>query len=287
MSLYISKGNSGMNTHPAFAADNVAVITGAADGIGLAAAKRYAAMGLKVCMADIDADRLAEATAAIEGAMAIPTDSSDLEQVQALQQQVLSAHGRVDVLMNNAGIGRPTSSWTEYENWRDVLNVNLWGAINGVQVFTQGMIDQATPGLIINTGSKQGITSPPGNPAYNVSKAAIKALTEALQHDLRNTANCQLSAHLLVPGFTYTGMMRQWLPEKPAGAWTAEQVVEFLVDGVTRGDFYILCPDNDVDRATDNKRMEWAMGDLVHNRPPLSRWHPDYSEAFAAFMAAD
>jgi NAD(P)-dependent dehydrogenase (short-subunit alcohol dehydrogenase family) len=287
MSLYISKGNSGMNTHPAFAADNVAVITGAADGIGLAAAKRYAAMGLKVCMADIDADRLAEATAAIEGAMAIPTDSSDLEQVQALQQQVLSAHGRVDVLMNNAGIGRPTSSWTEYENWRDVLNVNLWGAINGVQVFTQGMIDQATPGLIINTGSKQGITSPPGNPAYNVSKAAIKALTEALQHDLRNTANCQLSAHLLVPGFTYTGMMRQWLPEKPAAAWTAEQVVEFLVDGVTRGDFYILCPDNDVDRATDNKRMEWAMGDLVHNRPPLSRWHPDYSEAFAAFMAAD
>jgi NAD(P)-dependent dehydrogenase (short-subunit alcohol dehydrogenase family) len=276
-----------MNTHPAFAAGNIAVITGAADGIGLAAAKHYADMGLKVCMADIDADRLGEAAATINGAMAIATDSSNLEQVQALREQVLSAHGQVNVLMNNAGIGRPSSSWTEYENWQDVLNVNLWGAINGVQTFTQGMIDQAMPGLIINTGSKQGITSPPGNPAYNVSKAAIKALTEALQHDLRNQADCQLSAHLLVPGFTYTGMMRQWLPEKPAGAWTPEQVVTFLVDGVNAGDFYILCPDNDVDRATDNKRMEWAMGDLIHNRPPLSRWHPDYSEAFAAFMTPD
>jgi NAD(P)-dependent dehydrogenase (short-subunit alcohol dehydrogenase family) len=276
-----------MNTHPAFAAGNVAVITGAADGIGLAAAQGFAAMGLKVCMADIDADRLGEAAATINGAMAIATDSSNLEQVQALREQVLSAHGQVNVLMNNAGIGRPSSSWTEYENWQDVLNVNLWGAINGVQTFTQGMIDQAMPGLIINTGSKQGITSPPGNPAYNVSKAAIKALTEALQHDLRNQADCQLSAHLLVPGFTYTGMMRQWLPEKPAGAWTPEQVVTFLVDGVNAGDFYILCPDNDVDRATDNKRMEWAMGDLIHNRPPLSRWHPDYSEAFAAFMTPD
>lgn len=276
-----------MNTHPALAAGNVAVITGAADGIGLAAAQRYAAMGLKVCMADIDTDKLDQAAAAIDGATAITTDSSDLEQVQALREQVLSIHGQVDLLMNNAGIGRPTTSWTEYENWRDVLNVNLWGAINGVQTFAAGMIDQGTAGLIINTGSKQGITSPPGNPAYNVSKAAVKALTEALQHDLRNTPNCKLSAHLLVPGFTYTGMMRRWLPEKPDAAWTPEQVVEFMLESVGNGDFYIICPDNDVNRATDNKRMEWAMGDLIENRQPLSRWHPDYSEVFEAFMAGD
>jgi NAD(P)-dependent dehydrogenase (short-subunit alcohol dehydrogenase family) len=145
----------------------------------------------------------------------------------------------------------------------------LWGVINGVHTFTANMIAQGTPALIINTGSKQGITCPPGNPAYNVSKAAIKAATESLQHELRNTENCMITAHLLVPGFTYTGMIRQFLPERPDDAWTSEQVVEFMVQSVTRGDFYILCPDNDITREVDNKRMAWAMGDLVENRPPL------------------
>ncbi len=272
-----------MNTHPAFTAGNVAVITGAADGIGLAAAQHCAAIGMKACMADIDADKLQQAASTIDGALAIPTDSSDLAQMQALREQVLFAHGQVDVLMNNAGIGVPTTSFGEYDNWRTLLEVNLWGVINGVQVFTQGMIEQGTAGLIINTGSKQGITSPPGNPAYNVSKAAVRSLTESLQHELRNTPQCAISAHLLVPGFTYTGMMRRWLPEKPDGAWTSEQVVDFMLDSLSAGDFYIICPDNDVDRATDNKRMAWAMGDLIENRPPLSRWHADYEESFAAY----
>ena len=112
----------------------------------------------------------------------------------------------------------------------------------------------------------------------------MKAVTEALQHNLCNTENCQVSAHLLVPGFTYTGMMRRFLPEKPDGAWTAEQVIDFLLESVGRGDFYVLCPDNDVSREVDERRIEWAMGDLIENRPPLSRWHPEYKEAFEAFM---
>jgi short-subunit dehydrogenase len=146
------------------------------------------------------------------------------------------------------------------------------------------MIDRGSPGLIINTGSKQGITSPPGNPAYNVSKAGVKAVTEALQHSLRNTEGCRVEAYLLVPGFTYTGMMKAVLPEKPASAWTPDQVVELMLASVERGEFYILCPDNDVTREMDSKRIAWTAGDLIENRPPLSRWHPDYKDAFAAFM---
>jgi NAD(P)-dependent dehydrogenase (short-subunit alcohol dehydrogenase family) len=274
-----------MNIHPAFAAGNVAVITGAADGIGLAAATRFSALGMRVCMADIDADKLHAAAAGIDSAMAIPTDVANRAQVDSLRHGVFETWGRVDVLMNNAGTGRPSSGWDHYENWQAVLGVNLWGVINGVQAFTGAMLEQGTPGLIINTGSKQGITTPPGNPAYNVSKAGVKALTEALQHELRNTPDCRLSAHLLVPGFTWTGMIRRVIAEQPAAAWTAAQVVDFLLESVSRGDFYVLCPDNDVDRATDNRRMAWAMGDLIHNRPPLSRWHPDFTAAFEAFMA--
>jgi short-subunit dehydrogenase len=124
----------------------------------------------------------------------------------------------------------------------------------------------------------------PGNPAYNASKSAVKSITEALEHDLRNTEGCQVSAHLLVPGFTYTGLVREFLPEKPDSAWVPDQVVAFMVESLERGDFYILCPDNDVTREMDNKRIAWAMGDLIEARPALSRWHPDYLAAFEAFM---
>ena len=93
-----------------------------------------------------------------------------------------------------------------------------------------------------------------------------------------------MTAHLLVPGFTYTGMIRRFMPEQPPGAWAPAQVVAFMVDALGRGDFYILCPDNDVTREMDNKRMAWAMGDIIENRPPLSRWHPEYGDAFKEFV---
>jgi short-subunit dehydrogenase len=165
------------------------------------------------------------------------------------------------------------------------MAVNLWGVINGVHAFTEAMIAQGTDAAIINTGSKQGITNPPGDAAYNVTKAGIKSLTESLAFQLGNIEGCRVSAHLLVPGFTYTGISAQRPEGKPAAAWTSEQVVDEMLAGLGRGDFYILCPDNDVTRAMDEKRMQWAVDDLIKNRPALSRWRAEYKDEFAAWMA--
>ena len=120
--------------------------------------------------------------------------------------------------------------------WRRIIDVNLWGVINGVQTFAPDMIKQGTAAAIVNTGSKQGITCPPGDTAYNVSKAGVKVVTEALAHELRNTEGCRVSAHLLIPGFIFTAMTKGSRTEKPAAAWTPEQVVDFMlaVDGEGR-----------------------------------------------------
>ena len=188
--------------------------------------------------------------------------------------------------MNNAGIQPGSGIFGPAANWQNVIGVNLWGVIHGTQVFVPGMIERGRPGLIINTGSKQGITTPPGDPAYNVAKAGVKAFTEALQHELRNLPGARLSAHLLIPGFVFTGLTAKGRTEKPAAAWTSEQTVYFMIERLSAGDFYILCPDNDVPRHVDERRILWAAGDIVENRPALSRWHRDYADAFAKFMGA-
>jgi NAD(P)-dependent dehydrogenase (short-subunit alcohol dehydrogenase family) len=278
-------------THFAFTAGSVAVVTGGAAGIGLAAAKRFAQLGLRVCIADLGADRLARAAQEVavlaahgaDDVMVVETDVSRVEDLRRLEAAVQKRFGGTDILMNNAGIQPGSALFGPSANWERVLDVNLWGAIRGTQVFVPAMIARGRPGLVINTGSKQGITTPPGDPAYNVSKAGLKAFTEALQHELRNTPGCQLSAHLLIPGFVFTNLAAHGRAEKPAGAWTPEQTVDFMMERLDTGDFYILCPDNDVPRALDERRILWAAGDIVENRPPLSRWHPDYKQAFEAF----
>lgn len=277
-----------MTLHPAIASGNVAVITGGASGIGLAAAKRFAGLGMKVCLADVsdrlDAARAEVAALARDGhVIAVRTDVSRMEDVERLRDAAYGAFGAVHMLMNNAGIGAGGGAFANHDGWRKVMEVNLWGVINGVHAFTQAMIDQGTPGAIVNTGSKQGITCPPGNTAYNVTKAGIKVLTEGLQHELRNMPGCRVTAHLLVPGFTFTGITQGNRAEKPPGAWAADQVVDYAMDRMGAGDFYIICPDNDVSTELDRKRIRWAADDIVNNRPPLSRWHPDYKEEFEAF----
>jgi NAD(P)-dependent dehydrogenase (short-subunit alcohol dehydrogenase family) len=279
-------------SHPALSPHNVAVITGGASGIGLAAALAFVRLGMRVCIADLGEARLSEAAAALTKAapggaasvMTLAADVSQLDDVVRLDAAVRGQFGGTDVLMNNAGIQPGSTLFEAPENWQRILGVNLWGVIHGSQVFAPAMIARGRPGLIINTGSKQGITTPPGDPAYNVSKAGVKAFTEALQHELRNATGDRISARLLIPGFVFTGLTAKGRTEKPAGAWTAEQTVDFMIERVNAGDFYILCPDNDVPRHLDERRILWAAGDIVENRPALSRWHPDYAAAFAAFI---
>jgi NAD(P)-dependent dehydrogenase (short-subunit alcohol dehydrogenase family) len=269
-----------MPQHPALAEGRAAVITGGASGIGLAAAKRFAALGMKICLADLSQEALDQAVEQLSGAtiVTVPTDVSRWEDVQRLKDRAYAAFGEVAVLMNNAGVSAGGGPFDHYESWQRVLSVNLWGVINGVHAFTQAMIDQGTPAAIVNTGSKQGITCPPGNTAYNITKAGVKVLTEGLAHALRNIVGCQVSAHLLVPGSTFTGMTARGRTEKPPGSWMPEQVVDFMVTAMSAGDFYIICPDNDVTRDIDNRRILWAAEDIICNRPALSRWHPDHRD---------
>ncbi|WP_189367688.1 SDR family NAD(P)-dependent oxidoreductase [Mesorhizobium sp. M7A.F.Ca.ET.027.02.1.1] len=275
---------------PALAPGNAAVITGAASGIGLAAAKRLALLGMKIVLADIGGARLDEASRAVsaiagdDAVLAVATDVSKADEVDRLAERAFGAFDGVSLLMNNAGVGdNPGKPWENRDSWKRLLDINFWGVVHGVEAFAPRMLASAGPGLIVNTGSKQGITTPPGNLAYNVSKAGVKTFTEGLSHALRNEPGAHVAAHLLIPGFTFTGLT-EGATEKPAGAWTGEQVVDFMLESLTRGDFYILCPDNEAARPLDEKRMAWAIGDIIENRPALSRWHPDHKDSFAAFM---
>jgi NAD(P)-dependent dehydrogenase (short-subunit alcohol dehydrogenase family) len=280
-----------MPHHPAIAKGRVAVITGAASGIGLAAAEKLAALGMKICLADVAGEALEKAEARVlrQGAhksdvRLVVADVSKPVELARLREVAYGAFGEVGLLMNNAGIGGGGGVFGDTERWRRVLDVNLWGIVNGVQAFGPAMIGQGTPCAIVNTGSKQGITCPPGDTAYNVSKAGVKVVSEALAHELRNTPGCKVSAHLLIPGFTFTGITSGDRSQKPAGAWSADEVIDFMLPAMANGDFYILCPDNEVSRELDNARILWAAQDIAENRPPLSRWHADYIKPFADYL---
>lgn len=270
-----------------FASGRVAVITGAASGIGLATAEFCAKRGMHVALVDLRQDHLDAAVAQLSGISRVAgycVDVKDPDAVHRAAKRIEAEFGPVSVLMANAGIQPGSKMFVADDQWRHILDVNFFGIVNTVTAFSGAMLAAGQPAKILITGSKQGITTPPGDPAYNISKAAVKTYAEALAHELRNRPDCAISVHLLIPGFVWTPLTYSGRSEKPAGAWTPHQTVEFMMAAVAQGDFYILCPDNDVTRALDEQRIAWAAGDIIANRPPLSRWHPDYAAAFTASL---
>lgn len=293
---------------------NTAVITGASSGIGRSAAMYCASKGMNVWLVDIDATELEEAKQAVANAgkkeypqqkiESMVVDVSNHEQVNALADTVFANGGKCHFLMNNAGTGLGGGAMTDMDTVQRVMGVNTYGPINACLAFVSRMKE---PGIIVNTGSKQGITMPPGNLTYNMSKAALKTYTEGLEHELRQDSNRTLRAALLVPGWVNTSIVKKTMRDNAAakgetfdestvpfhegdpakGAWMPSQVVEYMVQELDKGRFYIICPDNDVDRTTDNLRMTWTMQDITQDRPPLSRWHPEYKEQFTAFLEAN
>jgi NAD(P)-dependent dehydrogenase (short-subunit alcohol dehydrogenase family) len=310
---------------------NAAVVTGASSGIGKSACMKFASYGMNVWMIDVDAAELALAQKIVKeqyttaGTTTIPptndsstnintqfvfaevVDVSDYPAMCRLAQQVFDATGKCHIVMNNAGIGMGGDSMTDIKILHKVMDVNTYGPIHGCLAFVPLMKASDEPGIIINTGSKQGITMPPGNLCYNMSKAALKVYTEGLEHEFmaaRTTSHGKLRAVLLIPGWvntsialkanrykaaekgeTYADDQAFFHEEKPhSDAWMPHQVLDFMQTEIDQGRFYIVCPDNDVDREMDNLRMTWTMQDITQNRPPLSRWHPDYKDQFTEYL---
>ncbi|RVU38445.1 SDR family NAD(P)-dependent oxidoreductase [Hwanghaeella grinnelliae] len=268
------------SSHPAVAAGKTAVVTGAASGIGLAACRTFAGLGMNVVMADLTAEDLADASETVAAEAAgtvhpVVADVADYKQIEAIRDWALTRFGAVDLLMNNAVTRVGGGIDGTAEDWHRAMAVNFWGVEGGVRAFLPTMLEQNAPAAIVNVGSKQGITNPPGNLAYNVTKSAVKTYTEGLQHDLRNRSGCKVSAHLLIPGWTTTGKR-----EHKPGAWMPQQVIDFMLAGLASGDFYILCPDDETTAEMDNARILWAARDITENRPPLSRWDPNWKAKF-------
>ena len=270
------------------AAGRVAVITGAAKGIGEALARALAKRGMRLALFDSDGEALERLAQSLGNEpLLVVGDVTNTSDLSRLRDETLERFGDIALLVNNAGISAGAGPWGDLDAWKRQLDVNFGGILSAQHLFVPHLLASDRPSAIVNLGSKEGITTPPGNAAYSVAKAAVKVLTEQLAHELLKETNGRVSAHLLVPGYTWTPMNAAHKPAgsvKPEEAWTSAELVDYFLDRLLQDDFYVICPDNTVTSAIDAKRIQWAANDMIENRPALSRWHPHWKDRFAEWM---
>ena len=245
----------------------VAVITGAASGIGRALAERCVREGMKAVLADVEVEALAKTEASLKASgatvLAVPTDVSQARDVAALAQKTLQVFGAVHLLFNNAGVATEAAIWeSSLDDWEWVVGVNLWGVIHGVRAFVPLMLAQDTECHIVNTASMAGLVSGPGLGAYKVTKHAVVSLSETLYHELAERG-ARIRVSVLCPGFVNTRIMESArnrpghlapeAPLSPAPAARREalsrlvpagippaQVADAVFAAVRKDQFYIL-----------------------------------------------
>ena len=192
--------------------DKVAVITGAASGIGFGIAERCAQEGMKVVLAGINEENLAQAEEKLRSTggtfLRVKADVSKREDVEVLAQKTLAAFGAVHLLVNNAGVGAGNTVWeSTWEDWEWVINVNLWGVIYGVKIFTPIMLAQNVEAHIVNVASIVGLLSNHPSAPYQVTKHAVVGLTESLYHSLVQQ-EAKVKVSLLCPGWVKTSILK-------------------------------------------------------------------------------
>ena len=253
--------------------DRVAVVTGAASGIGLALAERFVAEGMKVVMADIEAGALATASDRLrrQGASVLATrvDVSRPEDVERLADETYDAFGATHVVCNNAGVA-VIGAVHEHTlaDWQWVINVNLWGVIHGVHAFLPRMLAGGDEGHFVNTASMAGLTTAPFMSVYDVTKHGVVALSESMYKELAVTG-APIGVSVVCPGLIDTNIMRssrnrpeslaeegkagpmaqafgQALSDRLAGGYPPSEVAEQVVAGIREGRFYIVPAQPDV-----------------------------------------
>ena len=271
----------------------VAVITGGASGLGRAMAERFASAGMRIVLADVEPNALAQAEAEMKSAGAkvigVRTDVSKAAEVEALAQKTLAAFGGVHLVANNAGVAPLGNAWeNSVADWEWTLGVNLWGVIHGVRVFTPILLAQGGEAHIVNTASVSGLISPPGSAMYNVSKHAVVTLTETLYHDLA-LQRASIGCSVLCPAYVPTGIVdsernRPAQLQNPAREKSAEQqareallrkavtsgklsagdVAQKVYEAVRDGRFYILT------HPRIKPSIQWRMEDILQERNPTN-----------------
>ena len=272
--------------------DRVAVVTGGASGLGRAMALRFAREGMKIVLADIQADALKKTEADFEQAripvLAVRTDVSKSKDVEALADKAFKTFGGVHILCNNAGVAPGGTVWEHTEkDWEWTLGVNVWGVIHGIRVFVPRMLEQNVDCHVVNTASVAGLLSLPGMSAYCVSKHSVVTLSECLHHDLVEFGS-KLKASVLCPAYVPTGIsdsernrpaaLREDKKKSPedlkreaqlrhavqSGRISAEQVADLVYEAIKAEKFYIL-PHQKIKPA-----IETRMQDILLERAPTN-----------------